>query len=1602
MASKTGTGGGATHAGINYQDYVAAWAAVQILAEQDVAAPWALPASVTLEDLHAEAPHPIDDLTVRASNGGRVLTQAKHTVNLETSETSPLGVTIAQFVEEYGASEQPFDPSKDRFVLITSPLSSAGVKTDLPAFLTRMRTSFDPAAEWTAGSQDEQRAATVLRDHINRAWLASKGAAPTEADVTAIVRLSYVYILDVDPGGQAEQEAKNTLRQRILKDPTNADTAWNTLITTTGIYAAKHQRADRPALQRALTNAGLDLQQQRSYRDDIDRLKAHTATTLATLLDFSRILVGTQVITIRRSAATDARAAAIDGHLLILGAPGAGKSGAIYDVAHRLYTQGADVVLFAVHELDAASTGTLRNELGLTHDLTSILKAWPGTTAAYMIIDALDAARTTGAARTLQTIMEQVIASNSRWHVIASVRKFDLRYSTGLQRLFHGTPPSTHRDNEFSTTRQLNLPALTDLELTQLVQQEASLEALVVTAPPPLKELLHVPFNLRLLAELLSSGVAAAELQPLRTQTELLDRYWQERIIRDDGQGDARELILRRTTDAMVQLRELRVPRTAAIGNETAASTVLNDLLSTHVLAEWTTGPAAIQRDILTFPHHLLFDYAVARLSLPADHEDFVARLAAEPDLLLAIRPSIELRYQRLWHDDRTAFWELTFRTVRARMPEIGKLIGPSIAAFQAENIAAYQPLLDVLSHADPSLREDGMAVLRHVLNTLLANAQPGDKRTTPWCALIGASTTTMTLESAGAVRPSIWYLAEHSGTLTPIELDQLGMVARRLLTYALGIAPDDRGLLVAAITAVNKTATTDAAASVALLRACITPEHLQNIGYRMLRFLAGSVETVAPIDPTYVHDLYLAAVRHQDTSEATTSLSDSQIMGFRSQRRQDYRGGLYQLGQQYSGFVQRAPRTAVATLRAILEEFAQGHYHTSTRRLPVSLGDIPATLVPDRSYSWDGMGIYEHDLPMRMLSHLQARIETLAEEGNAQAVQDILSELANAPLSAVVWRRLLLAGTQRPASLGRQLRSLAWDTTILTSQDTTRQAGAFVSAIHPMLDNDDRARVEHAILAVATSSPASTHDRDRLIGCLDPAYIVSSAARERHAALVQHGGAPSNAEGDVGFHGLLAPSSPEPTDALQAFISPITAFLGQHLNTVPDATAITSAVLQLQALRNALTTRTEPITSEREGRATNELLRAATSIARFGGLTDDQCTELLFILLPATTNPDPEPNEEKEQERPLTAWSDAPRISAAEGVILLARYPAACTAETRGVIKRLSTDPVRAVRGQIAVHLDCLYHTAPGLFWELLDYYATLERNPTLLVDALHTLRRVPVAHAARAAALTKQILDRTPAAVERNDVRDGCVHVFCALDLHANDATSAAVLDRLINDPVTHAKDVQRLILDISVEITAKEATVRERAFVLTQRVLTTVMTAMRAIESANVGTNPWPSAVQAQYGGLFRCADEIAQRLYFASGAFENPSQDLTDLSPELFYEHARPILAQLAGIGYPHTAHHILDTLKYFIIIDPPGVLLLAADVVRTGAKYGYQYEPLGDGLIVDMVERYLAEYRPILRERKECYTALMDILDVFVRVGWPRAHQLTYRLSEIYR
>src|SRR5258708_35127321 len=97
----------------------------------------------------------------------------------------------------------------------------------------------------------------------------------------------------------------------------------------------------------------------------------------------------------------------------------------------------------------------------------------------------------------------------------------------------------------------------------------------------------------------------------------------------------------------------------------------------------------------------------------------------------------------------------------------------------------------------------------------------------------------------------------------------------------------------------------------------------------------------------------------------------------------------------------------------------------------------------------------------------------------------------------AMVWRSLLSAGTRQPATVGRAIRSLAWDHSILTERDTTELAGTFLTTIFPILTPKERTRVEGSILNIPQTVPpekvaVANRYRDRLFGCLDASLLVT------------------------------------------------------------------------------------------------------------------------------------------------------------------------------------------------------------------------------------------------------------------------------------------------------------------------------------------------------------------------------------------------------------------------------------------------------------------------------------------------------------------------------
>jgi hypothetical protein len=753
-ARRPSGGGAATHAGTSYQNRAAAWVAVRILAEQSASPPWDLPAAVALELIACETDQPVDDFSVRSSDAGLIFAQAKHSLSLSEKPDSDLASSLDQFVRQFlqcrdatGNSpwNRPLDPARDRLVLVTSPDSSAPIREHLPPLLARLRAlpagqSIDDAPV----SEQERKVLRVLRGHLERSWHSLVHASPTEDDVRQVLSLVRVHVLDVDSGGSSELEAKDLLRSVVLRGATLADLAWNTLVETCTGFAANRSGGDRTALQRVLLDAGIDLQAPRSYRTDIDQLREYSASTVSLLAGTSKIRVSSAEVKILKRSTEVLASEASHGSLLVIGEPGAGKSGALHDLAVDLHDAGHDLVCLTVDRVEAQSLGALRSEIGLAHDLLDVLRNWPGCHPAFLIIDALDAARSDQSAGMLRDLISQVHGSASRWRIIASVRKFDLRYSHGLRQLFSGSPPTEFADSEFTGVRHINIPLLDDGELGQIRGQSAPLGILVDGAPEALHDMLRVPFNLRLAGELLGEGISPGELTPIRTQVELLDRYWHFRVLRSDGQGDAREHVLRRATEAMVESRTLRADRAVVVDASTSAA--LDELLSSHVLTEWQPSPVAMpDRYVLTFAHHVLFDYSVARLLLRGLPEKFVTRLVNDPDLVLAIRPSLVLHWQHVWWSDstRAVFWQFALPVIQeGDIREVAKLIPPTVAADSATQLTDFDPLLQALDTPDSAARQAAERALRHVVDALLTLPPDQSRPLTgedagPWCALL-------------------------------------------------------------------------------------------------------------------------------------------------------------------------------------------------------------------------------------------------------------------------------------------------------------------------------------------------------------------------------------------------------------------------------------------------------------------------------------------------------------------------------------------------------------------------------------------------------------------------------------------------------------------------------------------------------------------------------------------------------------------------------------------------------------------------------------------------------------------------------------------------
>jgi hypothetical protein len=1483
-SNTTNVGGAAAQEGISYQNRVAAWFAVRILAEEAVSRPWDFPERP--EFLRCETEQPVDDLLLGLSGSAFAFVQVKHRLRLETDEASPLGETLNQFVRQFLVPrslakvnhpwERPLTPESDRLISISSPTSSAAIQRQLPSLLERIRNSpIDLAPENATVSKEETHVLAILMHHVRRSWHAQLGHDPALPDLRAFLSLLRFEILDIDAGGSAEREAKDILQSIVLEGAADSNASWVLLIDFCADLAKNHSGADRKELLRLLHQARVPTRVPKSYAADIEHLRKHASDTAKALHDLSVIRLRGKEIKIHRESTKYLYETAEKVSVLVIGDPGAGKSGALHDLVQALQTEKRDHIFLVVDRLDVASLAQINSELGLTHNLQDVLSNWPGSGPAFVVIDALDAARAESAAKAMRDLIAGILDGDSRWHLVVSIRKFDLRYNEELKRLFHRTdrnsPSSGFEDPEFQAFSHVKIPTLTDSEISEVSEQSTELGALINRISSDLSELLRVPFNLRLLAQLVQEGITPEELEPVRTQLQLLDKYWNYRILRPPEQAHAHELFLNRVCEGMINSRTLRVEWKVVA--DAAVSGALNHLLSNHVLTEWQpVASSTPDRSLLMFSHHVLFDYAVARLVLRGDPAKLLERLANNGELAIVIRPSFLYHFRYLWTSDpdHHSFWELTFQIARnPAVPEIAKIIGPTVAA-ELLHVASDLDQLCVWLQSDGEDRDVGEALLDHVVGAALVNPSSILENSEPWCGFLDRVSGFFRRRSAYSVNALLFAVLEIFPSLSSRQKASAGITSRRLLEFAWAQSPRDGWLVIQALRGVSRTFDTDEAASGTLLRKALTPNHVAAFGFEELSWLARGVKEFASSDPSLVEEIYAAAFLYQERSEEPTPMGPSRIFTLVSNKRQDFEMARFQLAQLYPDFLRRAPEHATRAMIVALEGYISrernaDEWHNKENEQTFKFDKYVAHFRADYSSIWDSGFHTEHVEALQILSAFFDWLESiLGDTGLERTVNSVLAILAENNHAATIWRRLLQMGTSYPETLGMKIVPLAEAVPILTAYDTTTAAGEYLKVIFPLLTTVQREHIEDVVLSLPQKDTKDKPEylqklRNRLLGCLPVESLCGQTTRDLVEQLRTTQAIPKN-EPAVEFTGPSfrqfgeeeylreqgVPVDAEANKRIRSLSGPVTSFASEHNNSTPSSDEVLEATPLMMLLHEALESAQQEGAHERQlDHAWGQLAEACERVSR---LVDFSCSVptgafVRKTLLEASTQrvPESHPDQDKQFDESPSWGGPAARISAAQGLSNLCRNKDCADSEVLSALERLSADPVPAVRFQIVIRLNALYETNRDLMWRLIQERSNTDQSRGVLDGLVNLLERLGGHHPDTVAGVLVVILRRFENE-PKVKLRESCLAVLSSLYVWRDQLLSKRVTLEAAGNPAGNtsalwviASRLRNVLSHGPVEPNdPAQNAIRRRAFDLLQRVLGTAISAVDTIQA------------------------------------------------------------------------------------------------------------------------------------------------------------------------
>ncbi|WP_312824795.1 SMEK domain-containing protein [Epilithonimonas sp.] len=1294
---------------------------------------------------------------------------------------------------------------------------------------------------------------------------------------------------------------------------------------------------------------------------------------------------------------------------LLIGSHGYGKTFILEELKRLCEVKKIPCIIIRINELTTGIDDEINEQLQIKKGWLEILSSY---TLPYkgkkgiLIFDAYDTAKDSLLKQTvLKQIKKSITVLKLKWNILVSVRSFDASKSLQLREMF---PIDNLKKDIYC--RHLEIPKLSSKELETVLLSNVSLSAVFKRASIELRELLHIPYFLNILNQILQqeNKLSIKEIAQIETEEQLLSFYWNTKVVESSGT----DIFLYNLTLGLAEKESLIVDKTTILNESNVL--VFDELNSKGVISSMS-----INNRKIGFNHNIMLDYALSKYVISEDVFELIEFVNMYEKMPFIFRQAFVYFYDKLWREHKELFWT-HYRGIKKQEIPLFRLLHQTILNYVIVDSYKYtQDLLPMFNGLDII---DKGTYINKILEAIrfITNAHLRKKDLNLFLSLSNEMHWSFMWEFGRQINDYI-ILLEKSNESNQYEWKILAQICCNYWEYVL----NERKL------SISQKELIDQKSPFGIDNLCkvfqYNKTNIKNLIHNTLDFLDEEDFPIRPflslsefVPHIFKYDqnlgchIFRRLYKHHETSKKETNFG-TVLLSLRSTRSQDYSLIYFRLEKEFSTLLERYPNKVLCLGIELVNKYHSFDFNAIRKKI-LNVNNISTYFIIE-SFIEDIIDDQDHGV-LSFGTNIFKWFVKLIESKEYKLLNAYLNIFIKEAHSCNLWRRFLKFLTQYPDITYKTGYSLLCNETILLCSDTSEEAGSLLSMVWQHLNTAERKLLEKLILDLeydVREEPMIKYRNiivSRLLNCIPKGNTVLN---ETNNFILNN----KHVENKPSFRGVVmadivsrsieeemqyAGFDPENKKDISAFktcqiIDVFNKTFDKTNNKKPlkrDFEKIYPTLLKLSKHVNTRNYKNDRVRLTYDN-ITSKCIRILTnSNIRFRNehkIFFKRLFNYYIIELPKLLS-----SEDDNLHLRLKESNLRPNIARAIANMLRKEK----TDELAELMIMISHDDDPQVRLEFLNNAGWFWHNRNEDFWNILHQRSNIEQKEICLTGLIENISYSDTI-SQNIEKIESIVYNLFPAfqnlsGRRAEEIIGSYVVLLLKLYLFHNSLISKTIIYKSIND----FRFSKRLVISIvhTIDPHNDNVTITNENSLL-DILLEIIDFRFESLLKKNLEKDDLKDD--------FTLIDHCVQQLYFAIsiGRGENVNKKIDNYKVEEFFFKIKPLLDKItdrslqvdSGYMVANTGYYFMQLLNVVFDFDPEYLLSLAFKVVNCSATNGFTYDYMTLREIVKLTEKALSDHKAVLNN-KVSFLNLLTILDQFASSGWQEALELTWRLKDI--